>query len=74
MNNLFSLDNQLSLRGSLGFIKYVLLFLALVTFFEQNFITTMGNIQIMVFKLLSTNIWLLCLIGLAQLEHLVLLL
>jgi O-antigen ligase len=56
MNNLFSLDNQLSLRGSLGFIKYVLLFLALVTFFEQNFIHRNIFYKIILYTVLAVSI------------------
>ena len=41
INNLFSLHTDLSLRGTLGLIKHILLFLALVTFLNKTLFTEM---------------------------------
>ena len=56
INNLFSLHTDLSLRGTLGLIKHILLFLALVTFFEQNSIHRNVFYKIILFTVLAVSI------------------
>jgi O-antigen ligase len=56
INNLFSLHTDLSLRGTLGIIKHILLFLALVIFFEQNFIHRNVFYKIILFTVLAVSI------------------
>ena len=56
INNLFSLHSDLSLRGSAGLIKHILLFLALVTFFERNSIHRNVFYKIILYTVLAVSI------------------